>query len=312
MCAWRKAFLTAARRSAARSARQFLRPVVGSSIVLPYRPSCGRGISPLSDTAPDKIGDPSDYHQFQKDRLRSLRKRMEGPNRFVRISEREDRSDTPAETVKVHLAGRYFTSHRGTDLLKGPEDLIIYTQLFWYVKPATVIEIGAYSGGTAVWMSDMLNLVGTDCQVYSMDIDLSLLEDRVKELKPANLTFIQGDCYQIEDAFPAEFLQKQPHPWVVIEDAHQNLHNVLKHFHQFMQPGDYFAVEDTNPHAPTTSGMGCIPGYPEYTPWGPHKMNVLKRFLSEYEDYYAVDTFFTDYYGYNGSSNWHGYIRRMK
>ncbi len=56
--------------------------------------------------------------------------------------------------------------------------------------------------------------------------------------------------------------------------------------------------------------MGRI--YPEYIPWGPDKLNALKKFLSEYQDHYSVDTFFTDYYGYNGTWNWHGYVRRMK
>jgi len=62
--------------------------------------------------------------------------------------------------------------------------MVIYTQLFWYVKPATVIEIGAYSGGTAVWMADMLKLMNVECSVYSMDIDLSLIDNRVKKLQP--------------------------------------------------------------------------------------------------------------------------------
>lgn len=253
---------------------------------------------------------PVDYHQLQKDRLECLKTVLEGPKRYMRISEREDRSDVPAEVAKLHAAGKYFTVHRGMDVMKGPEDLAIYTQLFWHVKPSTVIELGACAGGTAVWMSDMLKLAGADSQIYSMDIDLSLLEERVKELKPPNVNFIQGDCHKIGAAFPVESLRKYPHPWLVIEDAHENFETVLKYFHQFMQVGDYFIVEDTNPHVPSKSGMGLI--YPEYVPFGPDKLNRLKEFLSEYEDYYAVDTFFTDFYGYNGTWNWHGYIRRMK
>ena len=45
--------------------------------------------------------------------------------------------------------------------------------------------------------------------------------------------------------------------------------------------------------------------------WGPGKLNWLRRFLTEHDQYYAVDSFFTDFFGYNGTANWNGYIRRM-
>ena len=117
------------------------------------------------------------------------------------------------------------------------------------VKPATVIELGAYTGGMAIWMADTLKLLDVPCHIYSMDIDLSLLEDRVKEIKPDNVTFLQGDSYDIAKTFTPEFMS-QLHPWVVIEDCHENFINVLGHFHKFIQKGDYLIVEDTNPHMP--------------------------------------------------------------
>eukprot|EP00118_Oscarella_pearsei_P018408 m.188569 g.188569 ORF g.188569 m.188569 type:complete len:61 (+) comp39388_c0_seq1:780-962(+) len=40
-------------------------------------------------------------------------------------------------------------------------------------------------------------------------------------------------------------------------------------------------------------------------------LDKLKGFLSEHEGDYAVDSFFTDFLGYNVTHNWHGYIRRM-
>ena len=49
-------------------------------------------------------------------------------------------------------------------------------------------------------------------------------------------------------------LQSMPHPWIVIEDAHINLINVLEHFHKYMIPGDYFIIDDTAPTCPVHSG----------------------------------------------------------
>ena len=50
----------------------------------------------------------------------------------------------------------------------------------------------------------------------------------------------------------------------------------------------------------------------DYEETGTGLLNELRGFLKEYEDYYAVDSFYTDFYGYNGSHFWNGYIKRMK
>ena len=76
----------------------------------------------------------------------------------------------------------------------------------------------------------------------------------------------------------------------------------------YMQVGDYFVVDDTNPY--TRMGTGRVYSDCEEE-WGPGKLNWLRRFLTEHDQYYAVDSFFTDFFGYNGTSNWNGYIRRV-
>ena len=248
------------------------------------------------------------YHDVQKDRDLVMKRLLEDSKRFQKIAEREDRSDTGAEAFRASFDGKYFTFHRGIDLMKGCHDLVIYMQLLWHVKPATIIEIGAASGGTAIWMADMLKLMDTECSIYSMDVDLTLLNDRVKKFQPANVKFVQGDSYKVEKTFPPEFLRPLPHPWVIIEDAHENFPDILKYFHTYMQLGDYFVVDDTNPY--TCMGMGKV--YSDCKEeWGPGKLNWLRRFLTEHNQYYAVDAFFTDFFGYNGTANWNGYIRRM-
>jgi len=84
-------------------------------------------------------------------------------------------------------------------------DLIIVQQLLWEVKPQTVIEIGAYKGGSALWAADMMKMFGLKSRVLSIDIDLSLLDPVAREC--ADVTFIQGDCNEIEKSFPEELLE---------------------------------------------------------------------------------------------------------
>ena len=74
-----------------------------------------------------------------------------------------------------------------------------------------------------------------------------------------------------------------------------------------MESGDYFIVEDTNPLIPVHLGAGRIN---EYKLGGNELLMTLKRFLEKHNDC-KVDTFFTDIFGYNGTWNWHGYIRKM-
>ena len=81
------------------------------------------------------------YHDVQKDRDLVMKRLLEDSKRFQKIAEREDRSDTGAEAFRASFDGKYFTFHRGIDLMKGCHDLVIYMQLFWHVKPATIIEI---------------------------------------------------------------------------------------------------------------------------------------------------------------------------
>jgi len=75
----------------------------------------------------------------------------------------------------------------------------------------------------------------------------------------------------------------------------------------FMIAGDYIVVDDTDPHAP--SNLTSPPE--EYVPIGPGKLNMLKKFVKESDNQYLVDNFFTDFYGYNCTRNWHGFLRRM-
>lgn len=254
--------------------------------------------------------DPNTYKNYKTVRQVLLQSKLNHPNRFQSISERVDRSDWTAEMRKLQVPGKYMTVYRGCDILKTPEDFETYHQLFWYVRPATLIELGTYNGGMTLWMADTMKLIDNPCHIYTFDLDSSLLDDvAVKHINPNDVTFLQGDCYAIEETFTPKFLQQLPHPWVVIDDVHENSLNVWKHFHQFMKQGDYFVVEDTDPRIPNDypSSLDDLYG----APVGTKKLEEVKNFLKQFEEHYAVDSFFTDLFGYNGTWHWHGFIKRM-
>ena len=173
---------------------------------------------------------------------------------------------------------------KGIRSVKDPFELAIYPMLLWELKPATIIEIGSLNGGSAVWLADMLEVMKIDGNVYSFDIDTDEIEG-----EHPRVTFIRADSNRL-DLFDTEFLQSLPHPWLVIEDAHQNVANVLTFFGGFMTPGDYLVVEDT-------------------LQW--RKYLQMEKFVARSRDLFRVDTRFTDMFGYNVTWNINGYLKRV-
>lgn len=97
------------------------------------------------------------------------------------------------------------TCWRGVSMVKDPLTLVINQKLLWELKPRTVIEFGAYRGGTALWAADVLKMFGCKSRVVSIDIDLSMLDAVARE--SPDVEFIEGDLFQVEKCFPGDFLK---------------------------------------------------------------------------------------------------------
>lgn len=274
-------------------------------LLQPSSPNWLRGFA----TYKDVWGVEVDYKSFPKKKEDMRQFLLKSPTRFQSIYKRKDRTDIPLEASKAHMLGKYFIHHRGCMVVKTADDQAILKELLAHVCPSTVIELGAFTGGNAVWMSDIMKLEGIDSTIYSMDIDLSILEDKVTKIKPDNVTFLQGNANEIAKTFASDFLTTLPHPWVVIEDCHENTLGILEYFMPYMKTGDYFVVEDTHPYLPSHLGAGRF--HKEYVPAGTNLLDAVKTFLKRHDGKIAVDSYFTDFFGYNGTWNWHGFIRKM-
>lgn len=265
----------------------------------------------MRDFEPGDWNDPSIYRNFITDKKTSLQARLENPKRFQRISEREERSDLNAESMKGIIAGKYNQVYRGIDFLKAPEDFGIYNQMFWYIKPRTVIEIGVFRGASVLWIADTLKALKIDCDVFGIDIDLSLLSPQAKAERPPNVTFLESESKHIDRLLPSSVLDTLSHPIIIIDDAHDDFDIALNHLDKHLIPGDYIVCEDTSPDI-AESGHTGLDAQEGYVPAGMLKLNRWREFLEQQGDKYAVDAFFSDFYGYNASSNWNGYVRKMK
>ena len=82
--------------------------------------------------------------------------------------------------------------------MKGPLDVIVFQQLFWQLKPRTVIELGTYNGTCALWLSDIMKLISSPCRVYTIDVNSSLVLPEVRELAGDSVSYLQGDANHID------------------------------------------------------------------------------------------------------------------
>ena len=112
-------------------------------------------------------------------------------------------------------------------------------------------------------------------------------------------------------------MQNVEHPLVVLEDCHCNIEGILEYFDRYMETGDYFVVDDTSPDCSKFLFLGDE--YTdennqarEYEPFGAGKLHLMKEVIGGMGDRYAVDTYFTDMFGYNSTNNWDSYLRKMK
>ena len=160
---------------------------------------------------------------------------------------------------------------RGTPLLKTVFDFAMYPALISELRPRTIFEIGSGLGGSAVWFADHLALCGIEGRVHSVDL-------KKAEIEHPGVSFYRGDCFDPERLFDPELLRSEPHPWLVVEDAHHNVTAVIERMHQFLLPGDYLVVEDSEV-----------------------KRLALRQFLGAHPGKYLVDTRFTDYFGRNAT-----------
>jgi cephalosporin hydroxylase len=169
---------------------------------------------------------------------------IDAQSRFQRISDRPWRSQRSAWVASgagndVRYAGVHY-SYKGLINLKPAIDLVLYASLIWELQPRTVIEFGSLQGGSALWFSDQLDSLCGHGEVHSFELCYRCISSRASHPR---LTFHEADLRNLESVSSA-LLSQLPHPWLVVDDAHTNLSNLVPYIAGFMAPGDYYVVED--------------------------------------------------------------------
>ena len=177
--------------------------------------------------------------------------------------------------------------YRGIPMLKNCYDLANYPRLLHQVKPATIIEIGTFYGGAAIWMADLTRAFGLQTHIYTVDIVSQHI------VKDERVTYLRGSGRELGAVFSNDFLANLPRPLLVIEDAdHEKATTLaaLDFFHPILRSGEYIIVED---------GLN-FEGV----------RDALTEFFQRHGHEYEVDADYCDYFGYNVTWNLNGWLRK--
>ena len=209
--------------------------------------------------------------------LQLASRRQDG--RFVALEDRpEEREEASLVASQGTLDCLKWKDHL---LFKSAFDVCIYQMLIWELRPKTILELGSGDGGSAIWMADLCRAFGIDCTVTSLDI-------RPPQFEYPGVQYLRGDCTRLSESLTPQILNGLARPWLVIEDVHLEVPNVLRYLHEYLQAGDYLVVEDSNT-----------------------KVEEVRRFCEEFPATYGVDTQYTDFFGVNVTSSINSILKRM-
>lgn len=141
-------------------------------------------------------------------------------------------------------------------IVKFPEDLRVYEQLLWDMRADTVIEIGTFAGGSALWFRDRLRVqraygrTSAAPLVISIDVSTEQAAEALRAVDTAfddEITVVEGDVTDAElPERVAALLGPDRRAFVVEDSAHvyETTLAALQGFARFVPPGGWFVVED--------------------------------------------------------------------
>lgn len=202
-------------------------------------------------------------------------------------------SEIPYELLMKIQQGTMAYRYRGLPLLKNPFDLALYPLLLEAVRPATLIEIGSYGGGSAVWFAEQQ----PGMRVVSVDLEPP------HGVEHTNVEFLRGDACRLGATLTDERMASIARPLLVIEDSSHvagTTAAVLDFFDRWLRAGEYIVVED-----------GILTAMCAAATYDGGPLRAIHEFLERTNGRYEIDRSYCDYFGRNVTWNVDGYLRRV-
>ncbi len=181
----------------------------------------------------------------------------------------------------------------GVPTLKCPLDLWVYQEMLWELRPDLIVECGTASGGSALYLATLLDLVGTG-RVVTVDI-----EERPGRPSHDRVEYVAGSS---TDPAVTELVASRARGagrvMVILDSDHSCAHveQELDLYSPLVTVGSYLVVEDTN-----------VNGHPVSPGFGPGPWEAVSAFLDRTDDFVVDESrekFFLTF-------NPRGFLRRV-
>jgi len=150
--------------------------------------------------------------------------------------------------VNRYEYGKHF-SWLGRPIIQFPQDIIAFQEIIWKIKPDLIIETGIARGGSLIFLSSMLKLIGNG---IVLGIDIALRPHNEREIKKHSMfkriKILKGSSIEPKIFNQAKKISKNKKKVMVILDSDHSKEHVLKElilYSQLVSKGSYIIVCDT-------------------------------------------------------------------
>lgn len=195
--------------------------------------------------------------------------------------------------IESVFTGHHNVEYRGVNYIKNPFDYVMYQMIINEVKPDLIIEVGTRFGGGALYMADLLDVIGKG-EVHTIDIIDYVGSPLVKE-HPRIKRFLNG--YQGYDLSNAEGFETI----LVIEDAshiYKDCKEAIEKFAPLVSKDSYLIVEDGIITPLNLKGYNGGP------------LRAISEFLPNHEEF-IVDKRWCNFFGHNATHNVSGFLKKV-
>ncbi len=184
----------------------------------------------------------------------------------------------------------YNFSWLGRPIIKYPQDIAIMQELVWKVKPDLIIETGIAHGGSIIFSSSMMELLGNGGKVIAVDIDIRKHNREEIEKHPMykNITMLEGSSVDEKIVQQISDYAKDFKNVMVVLDSnhsHDHVYRELELYTPLVSVGSYILLPDTF--------VEFFPkGYVTNRPWdvGNNPFTAMEAFLKTTTDFVKDET----------------------